>query len=1137
MWRCEASRSGSTAHALPHELKLQWKRTLLPPDPAFDYHFRLCADQSYEPVAAGGLLFVPSNVSDSVAAYDLGTGQERWRFVTEGPVRFAPVAAGGRVWFASDDGHLYCVDAATGALRWKVRGAPDDRADYRMLVNGRMSSRWPARGGPVLAGETIYFGCGVWPSEGVFLLAVDANTGAVRWRNSAISQIDDGLEEHGLMADLGLPPHGYLALIAGKLAMPSGRALAAFCDPRTGKLDPYNSFYAKVYPVPRGAWAVCGNRDYWFQGGTLFATGSAILEKLPAGPMTVETFAKLCGKPVAWAEKLIQDKAVAVKAEGGQRLVLFDARSQKLAMNLWGHEPKPVQRRILEARPPVQMDIFGTRHEVGVWSLPVFTETTMFRSELKDVKNVEVQRGMTRVRPPKYDSICAYDLRDATWELSAMRTWTAGTGFQRYLRFKKLWELETPLAVRIHAGDRLYAACENQIAAIAPPAAGGRPTVVWRAEVDGFPVGVIAASGHLIVTTDTGKLYAFGAANDAQPKIIAAEKPVTWERQPEWRSQITKLKGGLSGGNALVLGWNSGELAKELALQTQMRVIVAEPDATIAAKARAELAKAGAWATRIHILTGTSDALKLPPYFAEVVLSEAFTGLDQGARIWTRVALDALRPYTGLAVLPLRPQLVEQAKAHAGKSGGYEFTTEKRWTTIRRVAAPKGADDWTHEAANAGNTFASRDTLAVPPFGLLWYSGSIDREFSPAFEFQHNRNPYPTIAAGRMFMLAASELHAVDAYTGRHLWKATVAESAKAGRRLADHRTFSRPTDQNLIATADRVYVFREADAQVFDPATGKHLGTLEVPAALRGDKADAPWDEVRIAGDTMFVTTSKTLVAMDRRTGSVRWSRAGEQEHVAFGLSEDRVFTVDYTTARGQNPAKVGPFETKIIVLDAKNGDVHWTAPLKAPSRPDQSERSAGKPKWSGICQDNPLKPTLHYSAAQGVVLAIVDRHQFYAFYAQSGSPLWQYHYGARLADLVTFEPPTVTSNFVICGDGTVLDVRTGKPAGPEKVGGRGTGCNRFVGSDALITFRSALACYLNLETKERTYFSSTRPGCSNSMIPAAGLLNAPNYAHGCVCNYPFLTSYSLFHLPEAARWAPKTKPDVQTQRNPNAN
>ena len=90
-------------------------------------------------------------------------------------------------------------------------------------------------------------------------------------------------------------------------------------------------------------------------------------------------------------------------------------------------------------------------------------------------------------------------------------------------------------------------------------------------------------------------------------------------------------------------------------------------------------------------------------------------------------------------------------------------------------------------------------------------------------------------------------------------------------------------------------------------------------------------------------------------------------------------------------------------------------------------------------------------------------------------------------------------------------------------------------MGSNALLTFRSALACVLDIKTQKRIYLSSTRSGCTNSMISVAGLLNAPNFAHGCVCDYPFLTSFALVHMPEAAAWAGPSAPDVQTSRKPN--
>ena len=65
----------------------------------------------------GKRVFVPSTVNDSVSAYDSETGELQWRFFADGPVRFAPAGHGGRVYFVSDDGHLYCVDAESREAR------------------------------------------------------------------------------------------------------------------------------------------------------------------------------------------------------------------------------------------------------------------------------------------------------------------------------------------------------------------------------------------------------------------------------------------------------------------------------------------------------------------------------------------------------------------------------------------------------------------------------------------------------------------------------------------------------------------------------------------------------------------------------------------------------------------------------------------------------------------------------------------------------------------------------------------------------------------------------------------------------------------------------------------------------------
>jgi len=274
-WRYDAGRTGASPEALSDDLHLQWERDLPPPAPAWPKEpYRLGFDASYEPVVMAKTLFVPSMVTDSVTAFDTQSGAEKWKVFTDGPVRFAPVAWEGRVAFVSDDGHLYCVDAATGALCWKVRGLPSNQRDRKVLGNGRLVSLWPARGGPVLVDGTIFFGAGLLPFEGVYLYAVDARTGRVVWSNDSIGAIKDALfdhqQHHGAKGVAGVSPHGYLSTVGDRLAVPSGRGRPAFLDPGTGRLDTYSSGWGGRESLVKGSWFVASAGDHWFHSGDMY---------------------------------------------------------------------------------------------------------------------------------------------------------------------------------------------------------------------------------------------------------------------------------------------------------------------------------------------------------------------------------------------------------------------------------------------------------------------------------------------------------------------------------------------------------------------------------------------------------------------------------------------------------------------------------------------------------------------------------------------------------------------------------------------------------------------------------------------------------------------------------------------------
>ena len=231
MWRKNAGRTAVTSETLPEKLTLRWRRELPRTTPAYR-NTRLQFDAGYEPVVAKGLLLIGSSLHDSVTAFNAATGRQLWVYQTDGPVRFAPAVMGDSVCFGSDDGYFYCVNLKTGQLRWRHKVVPSER---RLLGNRRLISVWPVRGGPVVADGKVYFAAGVWPFEGVFICALDIDTGDLIWRNERLGYLF-GQQPHETKALGGLAPQGYLIVDDNELIVPCSTAYPARLNRETGKL-------------------------------------------------------------------------------------------------------------------------------------------------------------------------------------------------------------------------------------------------------------------------------------------------------------------------------------------------------------------------------------------------------------------------------------------------------------------------------------------------------------------------------------------------------------------------------------------------------------------------------------------------------------------------------------------------------------------------------------------------------------------------------------------------------------------------------------------------------------------------------------------------------------------------------------
>jgi len=280
-YRHDNQRSGVAVDALEFPMRLAWTHASAhEPNPAWpgpakkDYWHHLerieptvVYDRAYHTIIAGDKLYYGSSSDSSVHCLDAGTGEAQWSFTTGGPVRLAPTYHDGRIYAGSDDGNVYCLDASSGRLIWRFDAAGSEKY---LPGNGAIISRLPVRCGLVVEQGNLYFTAGVFPSQGVYLFAVAAQTG-----------------KQVLKQPLDHSAQGYMQATDSRLIIPSGRTGTCLYDRRTGrklKAMSGGGCFAAVFddvvvngPTERGQLEISdctsGNRLFAFRGQSLTMQG------------------------------------------------------------------------------------------------------------------------------------------------------------------------------------------------------------------------------------------------------------------------------------------------------------------------------------------------------------------------------------------------------------------------------------------------------------------------------------------------------------------------------------------------------------------------------------------------------------------------------------------------------------------------------------------------------------------------------------------------------------------------------------------------------------------------------------------------------------------------------------------------
>ncbi len=83
--------------------------------------------------------------------------------------------------------------------------------------------------------------------------------------------------------------------------------------------------------------------------------------------------------------------------------------------------------------------------------------------------------------------------------------------------------------------------------------------------------------------------------------------------------------------------------------------------------------------------------------------------------------------------------------------------------------------------------------------------------------------------------------------------------------------------------------------------------------------------------------------------------------------------------------------------------------------------------------------------------------------------------------------------------------------------------GCDGGFDYGGIYTFRSGTAAFYDKKVESGTvHISGPRSGCTNSIVPAGGILNVPYYYEGCTCSYPLPMALALYSMPETfEQWA----------------
>jgi len=1040
MYRADAARSGHTSDPLPENLELRWVyRNRTAPAPAWPSSSRITFDFAYQPIVVGDAVIFGSSSEDKVVAVDAGSGELRWAFFTGGPVRFAPAAWQDRLFVASDDGNLYAIQLNDGTLLWKHRGGPNERM---CLGNERMISRWPARGGPVVMDDTVYYAAGIWPSEGVYLHALNTRTGDVVWTNDSSGRLYMPQPHGGANAHSGVPPQGYLLATEERLFVSTGRAVPAAFRRADGQFEYYR---LQQNGSIGGARAMIADR-FVINGGCFLerATGN-LGARAGRGVFSV------------LPDDILQSTGNTLLA---YRWTDVEAPDRK---------GEPVRYRGLEKYCEVNIQDDSadqSRAEEVVAKLPSIGDLYRTKIRFREAhENVARQTGLERT-------------------LSQARPDVEALGY----------DVDPFLATSYERQYEVIAADNEAVC--------GGPDIVrvvdldegqvrWSYEVDGSALGLAAANGLLVVSTSKGVVYCFSASTGDRSPVttnVPTTKPsVALSSEVDYAKVAEEIieKSSVTTGICLDLGCGSAELALELARRSQLRVIGVESDPKQVDQARRMLDGAGVYGTRVSIHHGDPTRPIFPRHCANIIVSTRGLMGESGASNDAEIKR-LQRPYGGVICVGRPGQLQVNRRGPLDGAGKW---THQNCSPANTLCSSDGIVrgplelSWYHDGVLE---IVDRHAQGPAP---LFNQGCL------VVEGTHGICALDAYNGGTLWTYPIEGILAD--WDGVH-HDVGVGDTG-SNFCLSDQAVFVRTDDRCLkieLQTGKKECEFKTpVDPSAKDQAWGyvAHVDGLLFGSVLNDAHTVSPrYDKIRLRPESVL------FFAVDADTGQLKWQYKPKHSirNNAIAIADGGVYLIDRPlapadritapTPNGKHRPPLRPGEHPggtLTAMDAATGSVLWE------NKDDIFGTQIAVSEEHGVL-------LMHY---QGV------KHGFFKLPSEIGGRMAAFDAktGARLWDIqVEHKTRPLINDDVIYAEGGAWKLKTGE-AVPWKFE-RSYGCGQIAASTHLMLFRSATLGYLDSTRDVGTEnFGGIRPSCWFSAIPAGGMVLVPDGSSKCACSY----------------------------------